>query len=111
MYDTLCSMTLKALVNGPRIREARLSAGMSQAQLARAIETTERNIIRWENSQNQPRVSSIAAIAGATGRDIDFFLTASAEDEDDEEIADMTLDAYLRLRVRETVREVLRERL
>lgn len=99
-------MSLTVRVNGRRIREARQSAGMTQAQLARSIETTERNIIRWENSQNQPRVSSVAAIAKATGRDLDFFLTGSAEgEEEDEESSALTLDEYLRLRIRQMLVE------
>ncbi len=61
-------------VNGSRIRQARLAAGMSQGQLARQIGTSERNIVRWETSKNQPRVESIAAIAEATGHDIDSLL-------------------------------------
>ena len=102
-------MQVKALVNGSRIKEARLGAGMSQAQLARSIQTTERNIVRWENDQNQPRVSSIVAIAQATGHDVDFFLTGSSEAEDDEEAArSMTLDDYLRLRVRQVLAEELK---
>lgn len=99
------SVALNLHVRGSRIREARLAAGLTQAQLARAIETTERNVIRWENDQNEPRVASVAAIARATGHDIDFFLAGSSEAEDDEEAAAMTLDAYLRARVRAILRE------
>jgi transcriptional regulator with XRE-family HTH domain len=80
---------------------------MTQAQLARAIQSTERNVIRWENDQNQPRVSSVAAIAQATGHDIDFFLSASSEAEDDEETSSLTLDDYLRLRIRQVLAEEL----
>lgn len=100
-------MAIGVRVNGQRIREARLGAGLTQAQLARTIETTERNIIRWENAQNQPRVSSVAAIARATGRDLDFFLSASVADDadDDEESAALSLDDYLRVRVRQILRE------
>lgn len=100
-------MATTVRVQGSRIREARLSAGLSQGQLARRINTSERNIVRWETSKNQPRVESVAAIAEATGRDVDFFLTVSvpAADDDDEEDAAMTLDSFLRLRVRQVIRE------
>lgn len=96
---------LAVTVNGGKIKEARLAADMSQAQLARAIGSTEKNIQRWENDRNQPRVSSVALIAKATGHEIDFFLIASSEAEDDEEAAGMTLDAYLRSRVRQIIHE------
>lgn len=92
-------------ISGSRIREARLGAGLTQGQLARTIETSERNVIRWENEQNQPRVESVAAIAKATGRDLDFFLTGSSESDDDEEAAALSLDDYLRVRVRQILRE------
>ena len=99
-------------VNGFRIKEARLAAGMSQSQLAQAIRTSERNIARWENTKTQPRVESVAAIAEATGREVDFFLSvngadgSSTGDEDDEESdGSMTLDAFLRLRIRQIIRE------
>lgn len=77
-------------VDGKKIRDARLTAGMSQSQLARAVQTTERNIMRWESSSNQPRVESVVAIAQATGRDLDFFLTGASEEEDDEEAAQVS---------------------
>jgi transcriptional regulator with XRE-family HTH domain len=96
-------------IDGSKIRQARLRAGMTQAQLARSIRTTERNVVRWENSQNQPRVSSLHAIAEATGHTVDYFLSA-AGDEDDEESdpAAMTIDDYLRLRIRQIVHEETR---
>lgn len=107
-------MSATVRVQGKLIREARLAAGLSQGQLARMISTSERNIVRWETSKNQPRVESVAAIAEATGRDVDFFLTvdgAEASDDDEESDGSMTLDAFLHLRVRQVVREVVREEL
>lgn len=77
---------------------------MTQASLARAINTTERNIIRWETSANQPRIASVAAIANATGQSIDYFLTPEG-DEDDEEADPLTIDDYLRLRIRQILSE------
>jgi len=97
---------LGAFINGGRIRDARLQAGLTQTELAQTIRTSERNIVRWESGRNQPRISSVHAIAHATGHDIDFFLTGSTESEDDEEAAlSHTLDGYLRLRVRQILRE------
>lgn len=97
---------LGSFVNGRRIRDARLAANMSRTDLAISIRSSERNIARWESGQNQPRISSVAAIADATGHDIDFFLSGSEEAEDDEESDSMkTLDGYLRLRIRQILRE------
>jgi transcriptional regulator with XRE-family HTH domain len=80
-------MTTKGLVNGQKIEAARLAAGMSRTELARAAKTSERNLARWVSGQNQPRIESVAAIAEATGHDIDFFLTGTNEDEDESEAA------------------------
>lgn len=97
---------LKAYVNGSRIKQARLAAGMSQLQLARAIRSSEKNISRWENGMNQPRIESAAAIAAATGHDLDFFLTASADDEDEEADPMAVLTRALRRVVREELKVV-----
>lgn len=101
-------MTAVARIDGSRIKQARLTAGMTQSQLARSINTSERNIARWENGPNQPRVSSVAAIAKATGQTIDYFLSPNGSDDDDEESEAVTLDDYLRLRIRQLLREETR---
>lgn len=75
-------------VSGHKIRQARLARGWSQAQLARAAKTSERNIVRWENSQNSPRLESVFAIAAATGRPLAYFLVDG--DADDEESEDLS---------------------
>lgn len=79
-----------ATVLGARIRQARLRAGLTQAELARATKTSERNIVRWETSANAPRMESVAAIARATGHTLDDFLG----DEDDEEAAPSMREAF-----------------
>lgn len=84
-------MSVTQVVSGNRIREARLTAGLTQASLARAVDTSERNIVRWENDQNAPRLKHLSAIAQATGRDLSFFV--ADEDVDDEEA-----DPMLRVR-------------
>lgn len=72
-------------ISGGRIKQARLRAGLTQAQLARLANTSERNIVRWEKEQNSPRFNHLAAIAAATGRDMDDFFA----DDDDAEAAPM----------------------
>lgn len=79
------SMTTTSRVSGCRIREARLASGLTQAQLARNVGTSERNIVRWENDQNAPRLKHLAAIAHATGREVGHFVTADAGDDEQEE--------------------------
>lgn len=74
---------------GTRIRAARHAKGWTQSQLATAIGTRERNIIRWENDQHEPRAQHVAAIAEATGKDVAFFFEKDEPGaEDDSEAAD-----------------------
>ena len=75
-------MSTTQVISGNRIREARPSAGLTQAALARVVDTSERNIVRWENDQNAPRLKHIAAIATATGKDIAFFVEAEKAEDD-----------------------------
>lgn len=79
---------------------------MTQSQLARVIETSERNIQRWESGQNAPRVEHLVAIAKATGQDTAFFLDDDEPKPDDEEAdqlpdLDVALRSYLRRLIRE----------
>lgn len=69
------------VVSGVKIRRARLGAGLSQAELARAISTDQGNIGRWENDRNAPRADALAAIAEATGQAMEFFYSGDAEKE------------------------------
>lgn len=80
--------------SGTKIREARHSAGLTQAALANAAGTRERNIIRWENNQHAPRFEHVAAIARATGKDIAFFLEGESDDEEESDQAAMMRAAY-----------------
>lgn len=74
-------------ISGSRIRQARLKAGLTQAALARAVNTSERNIVRWENNHNAPRMEYVAAIAEATSHDLAFFLgSGDSDDEEDREV-------------------------
>lgn len=95
-------------VSGRKIRDARLRAGLTQAALARVVKTSERNVVRWENDQNAPRMAAVAAIARATGVDMEEFLLAESEDDDEESDAMADLLAALRRVVREQVRETVR---
>lgn len=82
-----------------KIRQARLTRDMSQDDLAYAIRrvtdgkltpaTTD--ISRYERDRHAPRAEMVAAIAKATGHDLEFFLAESDEADPDEEAALQTL--------------------
>jgi transcriptional regulator with XRE-family HTH domain len=71
-------------VSGERIRLARQTKRWTQNDLAHQLGVEQGHVSRWERGRVAPGARSLAAIAEATGRDIEFFLTgADAEDEDE----------------------------
>lgn len=78
-----------------KIKEARLGAKMSQDDLAFAVRRVTAGkltpaateISRYERDRHVPRAELVAAIAKATGRDLEFFLNESEEADPDEEAA------------------------
>lgn len=47
------------------IRRARNRAGITQAELARRLGTTQSAVSRWERGHDEPRLSTLAAVLGA----------------------------------------------
>src|SRR5581483_3168095 len=87
---------------GQRIRRARKRAGISQERLSASVGITRRHLIRLENGEHLPGRTLRDRIAEETGAE----RTELAADEDDEEPHPaMSLDDFLRLRVRALVAE------
>lgn len=55
--------------NPSPITSARLAAGLTQAQLAKAVGRSEHSIIRWENGLTHPTTSSLLKLAQVLGCD------------------------------------------
>ena len=68
--------------SGDRLRQARHRNGWTQAQLAHRANVRERQIIRWENNQHEPRFDAITALAAALGVDVSVLCDPS-DDEDE----------------------------
>jgi transcriptional regulator with XRE-family HTH domain len=49
------------------VREARLGAGLPQAELAKRVGTTQSAISRWEQGHDEPRLSRLADVLRACG--------------------------------------------
>ena len=63
-----------------RIKEARESAGISKAELARRIGITKSAITRWESGEaTQIPYGSLAALSQATGRPVQFFFGGATD--------------------------------
>jgi len=54
---------------GGVIRRARIAAGMSQAELATVLGTSQPVISRWERGHDAPRVDTLARILRACGHE------------------------------------------
>jgi transcriptional regulator with XRE-family HTH domain len=64
--------TLSRLRPGALIREARKLAGLSQAELARRVGTTQAVISRWERGLESPRVETLGRVLQACGFEADL---------------------------------------
>jgi transcriptional regulator with XRE-family HTH domain len=61
---------------GPLVKEARRKAGLSQAELARRLGTTQSAIARLEKPGANPRLETLIDAVEATGHAIDAKLTS-----------------------------------
>jgi transcriptional regulator with XRE-family HTH domain len=90
------AMTLR--FSGKKLREFRLSSGLTQAELARRANVRERQIIRWENDQNAPRSGAVMVLGQVLGQPSDSFFTDENGSEEDDEEADPMADLVTALR-------------
>ena len=63
---------LRALGGGALIREARRLSGLTQADLARRLGTTQSAVSNWERGRETPRVDTLARILEACGFEADI---------------------------------------
>lgn len=90
--------------SGAALKRAR-KGKISQERLAERVGTTRRHLIRLENGENRPSVALRDRIADELG--VPRESLPAAEEEDEEPLA-MSLDEFLRMRVRELMREEVR---
>lgn len=57
-----------------RLKEIRLEKGMDQKTLAKALNTSQTNVSRWENGKFQPDIETIIAIAKFFNVTTDYLL-------------------------------------
>jgi Zn-dependent peptidase ImmA (M78 family)/transcriptional regulator with XRE-family HTH domain len=60
---------------GARVRSARVESGLSQADVARALDLSQAAISLLEAGRRSPRVDELALLSSLLARDIDYFLT------------------------------------
>jgi transcriptional regulator with XRE-family HTH domain len=72
MTDRPDRLTLSTLGSGGLIREARRLSGLTQAELARRLGTTQSAVSNWERGRETPRVDTLARILEACGFEADL---------------------------------------
>ena len=77
--------TVITLADGPLaiaelVRSARLTVGLSQAELAERLGTTQSAVSRWERGHDEPRLSSLNAILSACGQRLKLQVEADGVD-------------------------------
>lgn len=70
--DRLREAPLKLIA--ARIRRARKEADLSHDRLGEQVGTSRQHLISLEKARHRPRLEMLTKIAGATGRDLDWFL-------------------------------------
>jgi transcriptional regulator with XRE-family HTH domain len=83
--------TLSRLDTGALIRDARQIAGLSQAELAARLGSTQPVISRWERGQDVPRVDTLGRILQACGFEADLVFRRH----DDEDLAQIRRQAAM----------------
>jgi hypothetical protein len=63
------------------IREARLRSGLTQAELARRIETTQSSVARWEAGHVRPSLETLNEIVRACGLEVRVSIVSPDLDE------------------------------
>ena len=64
---------------GARLAALRRTAGLTQAELAKLVGETQRNIAYWEQADKPPRSDVIPRLASVLGVSVETLLTADGE--------------------------------
>ncbi|HEY1366234.1 MAG TPA: helix-turn-helix transcriptional regulator [Gaiellaceae bacterium] len=72
------------MTSGQLIRQARLTAGLSQAELAKRLRMPRQQIVRWEGDAVEPGLSTLRRLLRACGFDLSLSLLPYEPDPDRE---------------------------
>jgi len=89
------------VISGDLLREARLRAGLTQAELARRAGTSQPAVARWESGAVQPSFERLRDLVRACGLELTYGL-ANYDDSYDESI-----ERYLRLKPEQRVQQAI----
>jgi transcriptional regulator with XRE-family HTH domain len=89
------------MISADLLREARLRAGLSQAELGRRVKRSQSQIARWERGEVKPSLETLRELVRACGLDLTLGL-ASYDDSYDEWI-----ERYLALAPEKRIEQAL----
>lgn len=89
------------MISADLLREARLRAGLSQAELGRRVERSQSQIARWERGDVKPSLETLRELIRACGLELTFGL-ANYDDSYDEWI-----ERYLALTPEERIEQAI----
>jgi transcriptional regulator with XRE-family HTH domain len=87
------------MISADLLREARLRAGLTQAQLGKRVKRSQSQIARWERGEVKPSLETLRELIRACGLELTFVL-ANYDDSYDEWI-----ERYLALPVEERIEQ------
>ncbi len=91
------------MTSGQLIQEARLRAGLTQAELAERLGRDRAQIARWENEGQQPSFENLRAVVEACG----FAMRVEIGPPDSDALVDAELGASLRLAPQQRLEQLL----
>jgi transcriptional regulator with XRE-family HTH domain len=100
------------MISADLLHEARLRAGLTQAELGRRVNRTQSQIARWERGDVKPSLETLRELIRACGLELTFGLAAYDDSYDYFIEQRLRLDAEARLRqavAEEEVYEQIRE--
>ena len=81
-----------SMVSGDLLREARLRAGLSQAELARRAGTPRSTIGRWERGECMPSFERLRELVRACGLEVTYGLASADLEEHDLTLVRVSLE-------------------
>ncbi len=91
---------------GRQIRRARKHAGLSHDALAVRVGSSRQHLIKLEKGMHLPSDALLGRIAEATGKTVSYF-ESEEDDEESDPLGAMTLDDFLRVRLRALLTEMV----
>src|SRR5262245_6457820 len=103
--DRPTPVTLSRIDTGALIREARLLAGLSQAELAAKAGTTQPVVSRWEGGLDVPRADTLGRVLQACGFEADLRFRRHDDVDRSQLVGQLALSPEERARLHEGVIE------